>query len=456
MNLILPTMQQQQREESLWRAQTLRDWGQLRGAPCLAARPERLHELRQALRSVTGGTLIAHGAGRSYGDAAQNGGGAAVLTRRLDRLLTFDEASGLLVAEPGVTVAEILALFLPRGWLFPTPPGTAQVTLGGAIANDVHGKNQHLAGSLGEHVAWFDLMLADGEVQRVSAASDPALFAATIGGIGLTGVITAVALRLQRVRGPSLRLRRRRIGALDAFLDGFLAARQAPWAVGWIDALAPGAALGRGILETAEACDEPAPAPRAARLAMPVQAPGWLLNPFSVRAFNALYWRRVAASGDERRVGYEQFLFPLDGIGQWNRLYGRRGFHQFQCVLPEEAATRGLRRLLEAVQQRGSASFLAVLKWMGREGVGMLSFARPGFSLALDIPACSHSRELLLALENITRDCGGRIYLAKDSALTPQGFVEMYPRHAEFAVLRQTVDPRRRLSSDMSRRLGLG
>jgi decaprenylphospho-beta-D-ribofuranose 2-oxidase len=371
-------------------------------------------------------------------------------------MLEFDPASRVLVAEPGVTIADIISAFLPRGFLPPTPPGTAHVTLGGAVANDVHGKNQHLAGCLGDHLAWIELMLPDGSQRRVSPEEDPAAFQATIGGIGLTGIITAVALRLMPVPSNALVVKRQRIANLDAFLDAFRAAREASWSVGWIDALAGGAALGRGILETAEPSSESLPVPPPGRLGMPLEAPGWLLNPLSIRGFNAAYWRRVPPRGDEQVMHYNRFLFPLDGIQDWNRLYGRRGFHQFQCVLPEPVAAHGLRRLLETVGAAGTASFLAVLKWMGRQGRGMLSFAQPGVTLALDIPAKPGSRELLGRLERITRDSGGRIYLAKDSALSPEGFAEMYPRLGEFRAVRARLDPEGRLSSEMSRRLGMG
>ncbi len=460
MNLVLPKLAVRAASDVAWRSVALQGWGRLGSAPCQAARPERLREAAAALAAQNGRNIIAHGAGRSYGDAALNGGGAALLTGRLDRMLGFDAASGVLVAEPGVTIADVIRVFLPQGFLLPTPPGTAFATLGGAVANDVHGKNQHGAGCFGDHVEWLELMLADGRTRRVSPTQDPVTFQATIGGIGLTGVVTALAVRLLRVPSNAMRVRRQRIGGLDEYLDAFRAARDATWSVGWVDALAGGAALGRGILETAEHAAGSVAVPAEASRRMPFDAPGFLLNPLSVRAFNAAYWRRVPAGGEERVVHANRFLFPLDGIGGWNRLYGWSGFHQFQCLLPEAEAPRGLRRLLETVGEAGAASFLAVLKWMGREGRGMLSFAQgqaiPGFTLALDIPARPCSRALLLRLERVTRDHGGRIYLAKDSALSPQGMVEMYPRLGAFQEVRARLDPAGRFSSDMSRRLGLG
>lgn len=438
-----------------WKSTALQGWGRSTLSPCLAARPERLRELRAALDTPEGRTLIAHGGGRSYGDAALNTDGAVVVTGRLDRILGFDPATGELVAEPGVTFADLLEVFLPRGFIAPVSPGTSYVTLGGALANDVHGKNHHLAGSFGDHVLWFDLILPDGRSQRVSPESDPELFQATVGGIGLTGLISAICLKLVQVPSNALTVRRQRIGDLDEFLAAFEAAAGATWSVGWIDALAGGKALGRGVLETAEpsATGVDAAPPKARRF--PIDAPGWLLNGMSVRAFNELYWRRVPAGGQQATVPYRQFLYPLDAIEGWNRMYGKQGFRQFQCVVPPGPGKATLRQLLETVAAAGNASFLAVLKVMGREGKGMLSFGMPGYSLALDIPAKPGSEELFARLERLTRDAGGRIYLAKDSLLSAEGFAAMYPRAEEFRAVRRRVDPGGRLSSDMARRIGL-
>ncbi|MBL6079447.1 FAD-binding oxidoreductase [Belnapia sp. T18] len=438
-----------------WKQTALQGWGRSSLSPCLAARPERLRELRAALDAPEGRTLIAHGGGRSYGDAALNTDGAVVVTGRLDRILGFDPATGELVAEPGVTFADLLDVFLPRGFVAPVSPGTAHVTLGGALANDVHGKNHHHAGSFGEHVLWFDLLLADGRMQRVSPESDPALFQATIGGIGLTGLVAALCFRLMRVPSNALAVRRRRVRNLDDFLAGFAAAGGATWSVGWIDALAGGASLGRGVLETAEPAESGIEARPAKARRFPIDAPGWLLNGASVRAFNEFYWRRVPASGQQVTVPYRQFLYPLDAIEGWNRMYGKQGFRQFQCVVPPGPGEAALRQLLETVAAGGNASFLAVLKVMGPQGQGMLSFGMPGYSLALDIPARPGSEAIFARLERITRDAGGRIYLAKDSLLSAESFAAMYPRADEFRAVRQRVDPHRRLSSDMARRIGL-
>ncbi len=443
-----------------WKQMGLRSWGRSQVADALVARPERMRELHAAIEdgSAAGArTLLPRGAGRSYGDVCLNADGSVILTERLNRILSFDAVSGLLVAEPGVTFADLLAVFLPRGFRVPASPGTSFVTIGGAVANDIHGKNQHVAGCFGDCIEWLDLLCADGSLQRLSPSRNTALFDATIGGIGLTGIVTAVCIRLVPVPSPALLVRRRRVGGLDEFLEGFEQASSVPYSVGWIDVLASGAALGRGILETAEPAPRGAvaPAPPQARR-MPADLPGWALNGASVRAFNALYWRRAQPEAREVVSSYIQFLYPLDAITDWNRLYGRRGFHQFQCVVPREDGAAAVRRLLRTASAGGGASFLAVLKVMGRGGRGLLSFAQPGYSLALDFAAGAHTPALFRALEHITRDAGGRIYLAKDSMMSRESFAAMYPNIEAFQQMRETIDPQRRFSSSMSRRLGLG
>jgi decaprenylphospho-beta-D-ribofuranose 2-oxidase len=423
-----------------------------------ACRPERLSEARRHLLDCEPGAgLIAHGAGRAYGDSALNAEGRVMITRRLDRLLGFDAATGLLEAEPGVTFADLMAALLPRGWLAPATPGTAYATLGGAVANDVHGKNHDRVGSFGDHLAWIDLMLPSGEVARVTEAADSALFRATVGGLGLTGVAVGLGLKMMRVPSAAVRVRERRCRDLDAFLATLAEARsRAAYSVGWIDGLAAGRALGRGILE--EADPEPAAAlspSRSRAIAVPLDLPGFLLNGTTVALFNEAYYRRVPEGGRERIEGYRRFLYPLDAIQGWNRLYGRAGFYQFQCVLPDAAAARGLPLMLEEISRARRASFLAVLKTLGGEGRGYLSFPMRGYTLALDFPRRPGVEELLARLERLTLDHGGRIYLAKDATLSPEGFRRMYPRLPEFQAVLDRIDPDGRFNSDMARRLNM-
>lgn len=437
-----------------WKEMPLQGWGRAHTARVEAARPERLSELAHAVASAASRNgVAAFGAGRSYGDNALNDGGNTVLTERLDRILAFDPATGAIAVEPGVTFNRLLQTFLPRGWLVPVTPGTAFATLGGALAADVHGKNHETAGSFGRHVRWFDLLTPDGETRRVTPDDDPELFRATIGGMGLTGVILGLCLRLERVGSNAALVRERRIGDLDGFLAAF-AERDQPYSVGWIDALARGRAQGRGILETARPAEATVPEPSPRRHKVPVDFPGFALNGVSVSAFNALYWRRVPAAGRERPVHWSRFLYPLDSILDWNRIYGKRGFRQFQCVVPFDGGEAALRRLLDEIAKSRAASFLAVLKAMGPGGEGMLSFPRAGYTLALDFPEKPGSRDLLARLERITRDSGGRIYLAKDSCQSPEGFAEAHPLDPFRAVL-ERVDPNRRVRSDQARRLGI-
>lgn len=435
----------------------LTGWGRSSVAHTRACRPEREREIGTAIAEAGADTLIAYGAGRSYGDAALNDGGRTVLTQRLDRLLSFDATTGDLVTEPGVAFRDLVDVFAPRGFMPPTSPGTAFATVGGAVAADVHGKNHDRHGSFGDHVQWLDLQTADGQVRRVSPDSDPALFAATIGGMGLTGVIRAVCVRLLGQATPLVRMRERRIRDLDDFLEAFAQVRDtATFSVGWIDALARGGRLGRGILETAEfAPAGSAPLRPEKTRGVPIDFPAFALNPLSVRAFNALYYRRVPDSGRERIVPFRKFLYPLDAIHRWNRIYGKAGFYQFQCVIPDAHARGALMTLLSEVGQAGNASFLAVLKTLGGEGRGHLSFPMRGYTLALDFPRRRGTEELVRRLEAITLSNGGRVYLAKDALLSPEALRAMYPRLPEFESVLARVDPQARFASDMARRLGL-
>ena len=440
-----------------WNELSLSGWGRNSVATMQVARPERVTELSDAFGEHKTERTLARGAGRSYGDSAINDGGRVILTERLDRILSFDAETGDIVVEPGVTFRDLLDIFLPRGFITPVSPGTAFATIGGAVANDVHGKNHDVVGSFGDHVHWIDLLVPSGKVVRVSPDDNEALFRATIGGIGLTGVIRAVCFRLMRVTSNAVDLRRQRMRNLDAFLEAFddMPSGDMVYSVGWIDGLVSGNALGRGILETATPASESV-APRQQRSrAVPFDFPGIVLNPLSIRAFNGWYYSRVSDSGQTSTVPYDEFLYPLDSLLEWNRIYGKRGFHQFQCVLPRKGGQSGLRSLLEAISSARRGSFLAVIKTLGREGPGHLSFPMEGYTLAMDFPNRRGVHDLLARLERITRDHGGRIYLAKDSALSADGFAEMYPRLDDFRKVLAQVDPKGRMISDMARRLNI-
>jgi decaprenylphospho-beta-D-ribofuranose 2-oxidase len=350
-----------------WKKVELAGWGRVRRARSLAARPERLSDLSPLLDEDLPRGLSVYAGGRAYGDSALNTSGHSCLTTRLDRILSFDEESGVVAVEPGVTFGRLMEVFLPRGWLVPVTPGTSFVTIGGAVAHDVHGKNHEREGTFGQHVVELDVMTADGRSHTIAPDRHPEWFQATCGGCGLTGLITRIVFRMERVPSAYVNVVERRIGNLDAFLAAFEDAKYASYSVGWIDALAGGAELGRGILETAEpARDAPPQMEKKKRSrAVPFDFPNATINPLSVRLFNHFYYNHAPKWGRERIRHYGAFLYPLDAIHHWNRIYGRRGFHQFQCVVPYKDGQAALRRLLELISARQTATFLTVLKRMG-------------------------------------------------------------------------------------------
>lgn len=408
-----------------------------------------------------GGSLLAYGCGRSYGDVALNPGGSLIDCRGLDRFVAFDRDTGVLTCEAGVRLADILAAVCRpaadgSAWLLPVSPGTRFVTVGGAIANDVHGKNHHRQGCFGSHVLGFELASSDGSVIACSREARPDLFAATIGGLGLTGLILSARLQLRRVAGSAVEAEDIRFAGLDEFF-ALTAESDAEWeyTAAWIDCLATGAALGRGIFSRARhlpgvGVEPPAP---AAGFAVPLAPPLSPLNPLTLRAFNAAYLRKIGRSGRRRWTGsYEPVLYPLDRIGAWNRLYGPRGFFQLQCVVPTGAAREAVAALLERVAASRQGSMLAVLKTFGdRPSPGLLSFPMPGATLALDFPDRGlPTRQLLAGLEEIVVAAGGRLYPAKDAVMSADSFRRGYPRLGEFL---RFIDPA--MSSGFARRVGL-
>ncbi|WP_296765483.1 FAD-binding oxidoreductase [Sediminimonas sp.] len=428
-----------------WKHLTYTGWGRALHAHGEMARPERVADLR-ALPPAP-----AIGNRRSYGDACLNNEGRTVDMTRLDRLLSFDEETGLLEAEAGITLGEITRLMAPRGWLLPVLPGTGFATLGGAIAMDVHGKNHHNAGSFGQHVAAIRL-LQNGKLRGVTAKTAPTLMRATIGGLGQTGAIVSAQVRMMPVEGETMRVRESRVGGWDEHI-ALLDASDATYTVGWLDATARGDALGRGIVEEGEIGPDPAPAPRKAHT-VPFTAPHWALSKPIVRAFNEVYYRRVPAAGRTVSRRFEDFFFPLDKIHDWNRLYGRRGFHQFQCVVPVDQAA-ALRAMLERIANSGLASPLAVLKRLGSGRGGMMSFPMAGYTLAVDFPNRTRARGLIRALEADVAAANGRLYFAKDALAAPEPIRAMYPEHADWAAEAAKADPDGVLQTDLIRRLGL-
>jgi FAD/FMN-containing dehydrogenase len=410
------------------------------------------------------GQMIARGQGRSYGDAAMLADGLVMLTERLRRIVSFDEQTGLLTAQAGTTLAEVIREFLPRGWFPAVVPGTKAVSLGGCVAADIHGKNHHRDGTFGAHVKEIEMVLADRQRLRCSPEKDGPLFWATIGGMGLTGIITAVALQLIPVESSYLAVQHHQAKDLDASF-AMLADKACDdhYTVAWLDCLAKGKKLGRSVLmrgHHARVNDLPArlrdrPYGRVRRQHnLAFDFPAWVLNSASIQALNEFYYRLQGRINQPFIADYESFFFPLDRIGSWNRMYGKRGFVQYQGVLPAAEARPGMQALLEALAGSGRSSFLSVLKRFGPAGRGLLSFPIEGYTLTLDLPVSDPGLfPFLDRLDEIVLEHGGRVYLAKDARLQPETFREMYPRLSEWLAVKRRVDPDNRFDSDLARRL---
>jgi FAD/FMN-containing dehydrogenase len=446
--------------------QQLTGWGGTAPHRSRVYRPAKRRELRDCLTQDLPGGVIARGMGRSYGDSATLDNGAVVLNERLNRMLAFDAASGTLTCEAGVSFADVLETFVPRGYFLPVTPGTKFVTVGGAIAADIHGKNHHRHGSFGNFVESLELWTGRNEMLHCSRTENSDVFWATIGGMGLTGYIVSASFRLIPIETSMMRVDYRRVGNLSALLQvmGELE-DQYTYSVSWIDCLARGPQLGRAVFIGAEHArrdelpDDRAATPlalsRTRRRSMPLNLPSVVLNPYSVAAFNGLYYRAHPTRSNVLS-SFEPFFYPLDKIDRWNRIYGKRGFVQYQALLPPETSAEGVPKLLEEIVGSRLASFLAVLKRTGEADQGLLSFCRPGITLALDLPnAGPPLRDLATRLDRLVLDHGGRLYLAKDALSTPDAIAKMYPRLEEFRQVKSRVDPECKFISSQARRLGL-
>ena len=422
-------------------------WGRLSCDPHHAVALHEPRSIGQTLRDTQPG--IAFGMGRSYGDACLNPGGALWFTRGLDHLVAYDRESGVISCEAGMLLRDIQRLTIADGWLLPVTPGTQLITVGGAIANDVHGKNHHRLGSFGDHVRRLWLARTDGEMIECGPALLPEWFGATVGGIGLTGLIVRAELQLRRVPGPWLQTETIPYGGLDEFF-ALADSSEDQWehTVSWIDCLARG---GRGLFmrgNHASLATGPAPSNRSRR--MPLVPPVSLVNRLTLRPFNAMYYWLNTRKPGLGMTHYEPFSYPLDNLHDWNRMYGPRGFYQYQSVVPRGVGRDAVAAMLAEVVRSGEGSFLAVLKTFGeRQSLGMLGFPCPGVTLALDFPNKGASTLALLAgLDAIVGEARGRLYLAKDARMSRSLFEAGYPRWREFNAYR---DPG--ISSAMSRRL---
>lgn len=423
-------------------------WGLYPSAKPAAAVPALWSSER--LLPGRGTRRLPRGLGRSYGDSCLSEGGELILTRSLDRLLSFDDATGVLRCEAGVTISELLEVFLPRGWFPPVVPGTKFVTLGGAVANDIHGKNHHSEGTFGHHVTRFQLLRSDGKAYLCSPSENPELFRATIGGLGLTGLLQWIELKMKRVPGPWIDSETIRYRGLDEFFE-LSNASGAPYTVAWIDCLASGARLGQGLFTRGDHASDHREFPLSkTKLNVPNLIPFNLINGASIRAFNFGYIRKQWAKRKSTIVSYDPFYFPLDSIHNWNRIYGPRGFVQYQCVVPYAGDRAPIREILDRISKSGVGSFLTVLKVFGdRPSAGLMSFPMPGVTLAFDA-AISNRRTLPLLekLDEVVLQAGGRVYPAKDARMSPETFMRFYPQYKELSRLK---DPA--LSSSFWRRV---
>lgn len=430
----------------------LSGWGRFPRSACRLFAPASENDLSSLLAAHP--TLIARGNGRAYGDAALNPA-ATVAMRHFERILAFDEATGLVVCEAGALLSDIIAAVLPRGWFPPVIPGTKHVSVGGMVAADVHGKNHPHAGSFAHHVCWIEVMIGDGTVMRCSPMERLELFEATLGGMGLTGIVLRVAFALMRIESFLMVEQTIRCADLAATFAAFEANRDTPYAVAWLDCLSrdrPGRSLVQ-LGRHAPSGPQPLLEDRQARtLRVPPGFPGFLANRTVVAALSGLRfsWAREGT----KLVPLDRFFFPLDAVADLNRLYGRRGLVQYQFALPGETALSGIDAILRRIAQAGQAPLLAVLKRFG-PGRGMMSFPLPGYTLAIDFAATREAIELLATLDNGVIDAGGRVYLAKDAISAPAQIARSYPGLAAFRAVRERIDPRGRFSSLLSRRLEL-
>lgn len=439
---------------------TISGWGLYPRLQAQVSAPRGEDDLRDRLAE---GQAIARGNGRAYGDSAISRSNT-VHMRNFARMISFDEDTGVLVAEAGVLSADIIAAFLPRGWFLPVTPGTKFVTLGGMIAADVHGKNHHIDGSFGNFVDWIDVMEPDGSVTRCGPQSNTELFEWTVGGMGLTGIILRTAVRLRAVESGWIRQELTPTADLTETMDIFEASHAATYSVAWIDCLSKGASRGRSLIMLGEhATLEDLPRPRRKRpfetkdkrkLSVPFSPPAFCMNGMTVRAFNNLYYWNGTRNAGMGLVDWDSYFYPLDAILNWNRIYGRRGFAQFQCVIPLEASRAGMEALLKEISDAGAGSFLAVLKRMGPQS-SRFSFPMEGYTLALDFPVNKKTLALMTRLDAITLDHGGRFYLAKDARMTADTLRRSDPRAEAFLQMRAERNRQTTFASAQSERLSL-
>ena len=445
--------------------QIISGWGNFPRQSCHLSSQRSEDAIMKTIQDADFSQYIARGMGRAYGDSALNANASVMIQTRRNRMLEFDPENGILYCEAGTSFHEILEHFLPRGWTLPTTPGTRHVTVGGAIAADVHGKNHHRDGSFGNYVSGFRLLTGQNEILQCSPEEHRDIFWATIGGMGLTGIILDAQIRLQKTSSAYFQVSYHRTLNLTETLNLFQQADQEyRYSVAWIDGLARGKTLGRSVVMLANDT-QPADLPRSLakhplqlpckRTAqVPCHLPGFTLNPITVRMLNQTYYNLYRDR--QRWVDMDSFFYPLDRVQHWNRAYGRRGFIQYQALFPHQSSEEGLTEMLERITLSRRASFLSVLKQCGPANPAPLSYLYPGHTLALDFPNTGKDlKHLITDLDHILLKHGGRLYLAKDAMMDAATFASMYPRLPEFQAVKARIDPDNRFGSSQARRLGI-
>jgi decaprenylphospho-beta-D-ribofuranose 2-oxidase len=446
------------------RRMKLTSWGRFPAVESRVYEPKTTAELKDAVNKRGLANFLVRGLGRSYGDAALSANGLTAVSKDCSRLLEFDSDKGVMLCDPGIAIGDVMRLALRRGWFPSFTPGTTAVTMGGAVACDVHGKNHHSAGAFSNFLLDFDLTLASGETVSCSRRQNSDLFFATTGGMGLTGIISAVRFSLRKVETAYIKQKTMPAANIDELLSLMQASvPRHEYSVAWLDCLNDGADFGRGVLLLGDHVplsdlDErlaQSPYTVAARpeVHLPPLPPLGILNGWSMKLFNSVYYQ-FQRSQMESLIGLEPFFFPLDVLPDWNRLYGPGGFVQYQCVFPQSDQAASLKAALSLIKQRNIEVYLAALKLFGQDE-GWLSFPMPGLTLALDMPITRGLWPFLNELDRLVADCGGRVYLAKDSRLSAQAFRAMYPKFPQWLKVKRAVDPANVFASALSRRLKL-
>ncbi len=427
----------------------LSGWGRHPQIEALGCSFESISQLSESLKKPF--DYIVHGMGRSYGDSALNH--RVLFSNRFNKILNFDSNTGIITCESGVTLAELIDIFVARGWFLSVTPGTRFITIGGAIASDVHGKNHHKVGCFSESVCGFELMLPDGKILPCSKKENQEFFLATCGGMGLTGVILNVKLKMLPIKSAFIHETTIPVRNLDEAFMLFEQHKGTTYSVAWIDCLAKGSNFGRSVLFLGEHAETGGlNLPKIKKISIPFNMPGFFLNRFSARFFNWLY-QQTKARLQRRLVSLDTFFYPLDRINNWNRLYGSRGFAQYQFVLPKESSFKGLQVILNKVAESGIGSFLGVLKLFGSQNENYLSFPIEGYTLALDFRIQNGLLPLFNELDHIVADFGGRLYLAKDFRMSGDIFRSGYPKWKKFAAIRERCGMNQKFKSLQSRRV---